>query len=241
MKQRTWQRKIGVDLGSALCGILLFAGTTAWAENEAETKPSKATQPAESLPYSQCFEKAAKQYSVDADLLRSIAWQESKFNPLAHNTKNATPSEDVGLMQINSWWLGKLAGYGITRADLWEPCTNIHVGAWILSSEIARHSNIWTAVGYYNAKTKWKRERYAGNVKRALVDLKSGALLAAYISKQTGTAVARASTKAVTSRTLKTIPAIAAVNESSQRPTKRVVSMATMQKKKPEIVVVGDS
>jgi len=218
--------------------IGLNVASVAWAES-ASTAASK--EPALNvLPYGQCFENAAKVYGVEADLLRSIAWRESKFNPQAHNTKNATPTEDIGIMQINSWWLDKLTSFSITRSDLWEPCTNIHVGAWILSHELARHSDTWTAVGYYNAKTKWKRDRYSDGVKAAYQALKSGALLQAY--QKAATPTAQIASSRIRSDTLPTVPVVAAVKEAKQQPAKAKVSVAKLQaRRKPEIVVVGDS
>lgn len=60
-------------------------------------------------------------------------------------------SIDVGLMQINSAWLPKLARHGVTAADLRDPCTSIEVGAWILSGLVQRLGDTWEAVGAYNA------------------------------------------------------------------------------------------
>ncbi|WP_226019909.1 lytic transglycosylase domain-containing protein [Serratia symbiotica] len=67
----------------------------------------------------------------------AIAEVESSMNPgvIGLNKKNEKGiSEDVGLMQINSSWLPKLASMGITRKDLLEnPFQNVFVGAWILA------------------------------------------------------------------------------------------------------------
>lgn len=244
MKTCMWHRKAGNVFLIICCGIALAAAAPAKAEktvNLPDQVDANSKQPHSQLPYSECFDKAAKYYNVDADLLRSIAWHESKFNPTAHNTKNATPTEDIGVMQINSWWLSSLSQYGISRNELWEPCTNIHVGAWILSTEIARHEDMWTAVGYYNARTKWKRENYSSGVKQAFASLKSGAMLAAYNGISAKKSATDPLQKTSEARTLKSVPLIASVQEVPQVRAKRVVSVAQLQNKKPEIVVVGDS
>ena len=67
-------------------------------------------------------------------------------------------------MQINSAWLPELAKHGISERHLWEPCTNIHVGAWVLAQKVKKLGMTWDAVGAYNATTPAKRKRYAWKV-----------------------------------------------------------------------------
>ena len=113
-----------------------------------------------------CFDHAAQRYGMDSALLRAIAQVESGGNPVALG-KNADGTEDIGLMQINSRWLPKLASYGIARQDLLDPCTNVQVGAWVLSQNLRRYGYTWRAVGAYNAGKEGKREVYVRRVMRA--------------------------------------------------------------------------
>jgi soluble lytic murein transglycosylase-like protein len=114
-----------------------------------------------SASHSFCFKEAGNKYGIDPLLLWSIAKVESNFNPSAFN-RNKNGSFDYGVMQINSWWYKKI-GKNLWN-DLGNPCTNIKVGAWILTQCIQRYNYNWEAVGCYNAVSKSKRKRYAKKI-----------------------------------------------------------------------------
>jgi len=100
-----------------------------------------------------CFREAGQRYGVSPLLLGAIAEVESDLDPRAlHVNPNGTV--DIGLMQINSWWLPILKHYGIDPRDLWDPCLNIHVGAWILAGNVRQYGYGWQAVGAYHAGTR---------------------------------------------------------------------------------------
>ena len=111
-----------------------------------------------------CWLAAASAFNVPPALLYAIAEVESSFNPRAvAHAPNGTRS--VGVMQINSVWFTKLAQIGVTEADLYQPCISIHVGAWILSQEMARYGASWEAIGAYYAgpydgRSRWKLRHY---------------------------------------------------------------------------------
>ena len=110
-----------------------------------------------------CFHTASVKYQLDPWLLVAIARVESTMQPDAHR-KYEDGSEDIGLMQINSVWLPELARHGIVRADLFNHCTSIHVGAWILATQLYRHGKSWYTVGRYHSTTPAKNAAWVARV-----------------------------------------------------------------------------
>ena len=123
------------------------------------------------FPAHACWDAAAVRYGVSSELLYAIARTESALDPQAvgHN-QNGT--HDIGLMQINSAWLPKLATHGIGEHDLLEPCTNIQVGAWILAGNVQRLGYTWDAIGAYHSPSPARRRAYAERIYRQIADVR---------------------------------------------------------------------
>lgn len=115
--------------------------------------------------YAFCYEEAGTRYGISPTLLYAISKGESSFNPVAINY-NSNGSYDYGLMQINSSWEPTLRKLGIPWNTLADPCTNVMVGAWVLSQCIQDYGYTWPAVGCYNSRTPSKRDRYAARIAR---------------------------------------------------------------------------
>ncbi len=99
--------------------------------------------------YSYLFKEIGSKYNLDPKLLYAIAVTESSLNPNAINY-NTNGSIDYGLMQINSCHLPTLSKFGIDKNSLFQPQTNITVGAWILSKCVNKYGYSWNAIACYH-------------------------------------------------------------------------------------------
>lgn len=132
------------------------------------------------------FDAPCVRYQVPKVLALAIARQESGCHPwilnisgrdvrpgsreealrYAHWAMRAGRSFDVGIMQVNSYWIRK---YGWPLEQVLEPANNVQIGIWILAQEIRRHGLNWKAVAYYHTPLHKNPERgraYARSVVR---------------------------------------------------------------------------
>ncbi|MRT06060.1 transglycosylase SLT domain-containing protein [Ewingella americana] len=125
-----------------------------------------------------CFDSAGRDYRIDPDLLRAIAFRESSMNIHAMNI--VSPDKyAVGTMQIHSQNFRHLAQFGITPQKLYQDgCMNIYTGAYYLAIAFKRWGVSWNAVGAYNAgfskkpEQQKKRQKYAKEVSQIYVNIK---------------------------------------------------------------------
>lgn len=119
-----------------------------------------------------CLFLAAETYKVPPAVMLGIMSVEG--GRVGQAVKNTNGSYDLGPMQINTLWMPQLAKHwGVTEATAlkWvrdDPCTNIHVSAWILRQHINETGSLSTAVGYYHSRTPQYSARYKRKVVEAL-------------------------------------------------------------------------
>lgn len=138
------------------------------------------------------FEDGCSMWGTPPSLAMAIAKVESDFRPWAVNIQGKSyymndresalalikkasaqqKSYDVGLMQINSYWLKK---FKLNPADVLDPKINVIIGCWILSEELKRYGMTWKAIGAYHtpvAKNPDRAKAYANKVIRTWEDYK---------------------------------------------------------------------
>lgn len=129
------------------------------------------------------FDEPCRRYGVPKALVLAIAQTESSLSPWVINiagqdyhpqsreealrfiyTARARGlSHDIGVMQINNWWLKQL---NLSPETVIEPRNNALIGTWILAQEIRRHGYNWKAVGAYHSPNPQRALRYAHVVLR---------------------------------------------------------------------------
>lgn len=134
------------------------------------------------------FDYPCDRFDIPKPLAMAIARQESGMHPWILNIagkdiRAASPQEalslaeraearklsyDVGVMQINSYWIRK---YKIPLRMLLNPKDNIYMGCWILRQEIQRHGLTWKAVGRYHSPTNWRGAQYARLIRKHLLTI----------------------------------------------------------------------
>ncbi len=116
----------------------------------------------------ECINQAAVTYYVPAQVIISVLNTEGGEVGMAKPNKNGT--YDYGPMQINTIWLAKIVPYGYTQQQIqYDPCVNVMVGTWILSSKIAEtlaesNQGYWEGVAGYHSRTPHLNEHYQNKV-----------------------------------------------------------------------------
>lgn len=83
---------------------------------------------------------------------------------------NSDGSHDLGPLQVNSWWVPRLAaitGRPERHVRHWlkqDACFNVEAARWIFLSGLATTGDFWKAVGVYHSPTGWRQRRYAASV-----------------------------------------------------------------------------
>lgn len=104
-----------------------------------------------------CVLDIAANYSLPPALIQAVMVAESGGKNPGRVEGNKNGSADLGVMQINTYWLNpktknNVLQHGITETELLtNDCTNIAVGAWILKQNIDQYGGSYIkALSAYN-------------------------------------------------------------------------------------------
>lgn len=105
-----------------------------------------------------CVADIAMHYQVEPALIDAVAQIESGKRNVGKIGPNSNGTYDLGVMQVNTWWLTRkgpysLASMGITERELLvNDCTNIAVGTWVLKQNLLAYgNNVRAALSAYNS------------------------------------------------------------------------------------------
>jgi hypothetical protein len=130
------------------------------------------------LPYLACMLAAAQFYHLPPRVLPSIQVVEGGFPGAIHPNRDG--SDDLGVMQINTRWIGPLTGYVNAQPGshmteqsmhdrlITDPCFNISAAALIVHYEWTGAGGDWLrAVGNYHSHTPSFHAAYLARVTAA--------------------------------------------------------------------------
>lgn len=121
------------------------------------------------LPYLACMLQAAQYYALPPRVLPSIQAVEGGAPGTVH--RNADGSFDLGVMQVNTLWVGPIAARIHETPDAVlarltnDACFNIAAAALILRGYLNEtHGDLMQAVGDYHSHTKLLNLAYRSHV-----------------------------------------------------------------------------
>jgi hypothetical protein len=119
-----------------------------------------------------CIRKA----SLGQPWLEKTLWglRDQEAGWLGAEVRNSNGSHDLGPLQINSWWVPRIAGK-VQRPEAkvrnwlrFDACFNAEAARWVFLSALRSSGDYWTAVGIYHSPTLWRQQRYKKAVARHL-------------------------------------------------------------------------
>lgn len=124
------------------------------------------------VPYLACMGLVASIYHLPPRVLPSIQAVEGGSVGSVH--RNANDSQDLGVMQVNTIWLGPLARYTHTGAETVyarlrdEPCYNVAAAGAIMRTYLDEaRGDLMQAVGNYHSHTLALNAAYQALVMRS--------------------------------------------------------------------------
>ncbi len=133
--------------------------------------PGKGTVAQERL-IAHCIDRSARGKPWLEKTLWALRDQEGGW--IGAEVRNRDGSYDLGPMQINSWWVSRMARLVGRRSDeirhrlRYDACFNVEAARWILPTQLRYSGDYWTAVGRYHSPTPRRQRRYVAEIVKQL-------------------------------------------------------------------------
>ena len=115
-----------------------------------------------------CIRKA----SLGQPWLEKTLWglRDQEAGWIGAQVRNSNGSHDLGPLQINSWWVPRIAAK-VQRSEAqvrnwlrFDACFNAEAARWVFLSALRSRGDYWKAVGVYHSPTLWRQRRYTNAV-----------------------------------------------------------------------------
>lgn len=156
--RKAWLVVIGAVL---VAGLLYF-----------RSRGARVLMPGQSIPGQTLQDKIleyASMYSLDPDLVKAIAWQESRFNPNAINHNESGGTSSWGMMQIWYPHTANLLGFFGPPDNLLDIDINLDLACKLLRDICDRYNSLEDIIASYNAGSP-KFDRSGNYINQAYVD-----------------------------------------------------------------------
>ncbi|HUD92326.1 lytic transglycosylase domain-containing protein [Sphingobium sp.] len=103
-----------------------------------------------------------------------LALRQKEGGWIGAQVRNSNGSFDLGPMQVNDWWVPRIAmliDRDAISVRTWlthDPCFNVGTAKWIFLSALAQSKDYWQSIGIYHSPTRWRQTAYARDVARLL-------------------------------------------------------------------------
>lgn len=154
-------------IGIALLAMLML--------NQSATAQARSKLPAlHETKIGQCIRQAAAGHVWLERTLWGLRDQEGGW--IGAEILNTDGSHDLGPMQVNSWWVGRISkalrhsGSDVRHWLIHDACFNVRAARWIFLSGLAVTGDYWQAVGAYHSPKQLRQQRYRANVAEKLIE-----------------------------------------------------------------------